>query len=269
MTLVDSKWETTLVSDSLNTSEDQDGNYNACAEGDPTTPNEPATTDLEPAVASETRNGNESSTLPPYLKHNDWEKELNFKLWVTKGARFVASSRCTRQHYWSRLSLNILTASLIVLGLFPFFLHSITKTVSWESLSLAITGLSVLALVWGQHESAEQYELKAHRFHRCALAVGKLYSRLRQSKHLPNDEKTGVLQRISNEYEDLLSRFENHEPLDYNLFRLQKPDYFKVRCFEKLKVKFKAFIFTRAVYFGIMLVPVLGVFWIIQQITSG
>ena len=149
--------------------------------------------------ASPERFESQDSTLPSYLKHNDWEKELNFKLWVTKGARFVASSRCTRQHYWSRLSLNLLTASLIVLGLFPFFLDSIAKTVSWESLSLAITGLSVLALVWGQHESAEQYELKADRYHRCALAVGRLYSRLRQSKRLPDSEKPAVLRDISDD----------------------------------------------------------------------
>ena len=67
--------------------------------------------------------------------------------------------------------------------------------------------------------------------------------------------------------EDILSRIENHEPLDYDLFRLQKPDYFKVGWFEKLKVKFKALVFTRAVYFGIMAIPLLGVSWIVQQIT--
>ena len=35
-----------------------------------------------------------SKDIPTYLEENKWEKELNLKIWSTKGARFQAARRC-------------------------------------------------------------------------------------------------------------------------------------------------------------------------------
>ena len=200
--------------------------------------------------------------IPPYLLHNDWEKEMNYKLWVTKGARFAASNRCRRQNYWSKLSLNMLNAYLIILGLLPFFLVAASQSVSWEMVGIAVTGVSILAMVWGMHESGEQFELKAHRFHECALAISRLYNKLRQAKHLPEAEKLKTIRRISASYDDILAGYENHEPLDYDLFKLQKPEYFELNRGDVCLIKIKALIFTRLVYLSIVVVPMVGIIWL-------
>ena len=200
--------------------------------------------------------------IPPYLQHNDWEKELNYKLWVTKGARFVASARCRRQDYWSKLSLNLLNSYLIILGLLPFFLKATSQTVSWEMIGVAVTGISILAMVWGMHETAEQFELKSHKFHECALAIGRVYNRLRQAKQLPAAEKQVLLGQITEEYEDILAGHDNHEPLDFDVFKLQKPEYFGMSMLDIFLVKLKALVFTRLLYAAIVLVPFLAIVWL-------
>jgi hypothetical protein len=204
------------------------------------------------------------SGIPSYLQHNDWEKELNYKLWVTKGSRFVASNRCLRQNYWSKLSLNFLSTYLVILGLMPFFLKATSKMIPWELIGLATTGVSILAMIWGMHESAEQYELKAHKFHQCALAVGRLYSKLRQAKQLPGNEKNEALRQISDEYDEILAGHENHEPLDFELFKLQKVDYFKLEWLRILAIKAKALIFTRLLYVAIVVIPIIGIGWLFE-----
>ena len=42
--------------------------------------------------------------LPKYLKENSWIKELNHKLWITKGARFEANNRLKQKASFSNAS---------------------------------------------------------------------------------------------------------------------------------------------------------------------
>jgi hypothetical protein len=220
------------------------------------------TPDATPANESVEISESSTEKIPPYLQHNDWEKELNYKLWVTKGARFVASARCRRQDYWSKLSLNFLNSYLIILGLLPFFLKATSQTVSWEMIGIAVTGISIIALVWGMHETAEQFELKAHKFHECTLAIGRAYNRLRQAKQLSDTEKQVVFSQITAEYEEILAGHDNHEPLDFAVFKLQKPEYFGMSWLDIKMVRLKALIFTRLLYAAIVLIPFLAIVWL-------
>ena len=49
--------------------------------------------------------------IPEYLKDNNFEVELNYKLWVTKGARFKASERCEAKYQSFRASIRLLYIS--------------------------------------------------------------------------------------------------------------------------------------------------------------
>ena len=54
--------------------------------------------------------------IPPYLKNNSFEEELNYKLWSTKGARFSASHRNHTLNKLSSKSIGYLSAYLIIIG---------------------------------------------------------------------------------------------------------------------------------------------------------
>ena len=70
--------------------------------------------------------------IPEYLKDNNFEVELNYKLWVTKGARFKASERCEElDARYNRIvgwvSSYLIIFSVLNLCKIPFFtfLHCI------------------------------------------------------------------------------------------------------------------------------------------------
>ena len=57
--------------------------------------------------------------IPPYLKDNDFLIELNYKLWVTKGARFKASERCEELDRRSARLVGWLSAYMIMFSVLP------------------------------------------------------------------------------------------------------------------------------------------------------
>ncbi|MNK88867.1 hypothetical protein D3C87_1088510 [compost metagenome] len=87
-----------------------------------------------------------------------------------------------------------------------------------------------MILLFSQLESAENFVLKAHRYHDCALDIAELYNELRYTKTYENENpgKKDILQGISDRYDKILKRYENHKPIDYERFQLTKPGYFKL-----------------------------------------
>lgn len=55
--------------------------------------------------------------VPPYLLKDNFDQELNYKLWSTKGARFEASTRNINQKKLSTHSVGFLSAYLIVINI--------------------------------------------------------------------------------------------------------------------------------------------------------
>lgn len=72
---------------------------------------------------------NKKKYIPEYLKDNNFEVELNYKLWVTKGARFKASERCEElDARYNRIvgwvSSYLIIFSVLNLCKIPFFYSS-------------------------------------------------------------------------------------------------------------------------------------------------
>lgn len=179
------------------------------------------------------------SIIPPYLQ-KDFEVELNYKLWSTKGARFAASHRTETLSRLSSQCVGYLSAYLIVVGLvmafdLKFWLFSLHE----DELNFASLALSVLILLFSQLETAENFILKSDRFHNCALDIAELYNDLRHIKTYDanNPNKKDLLKKISLEYDKILKRYENHKPIDYAKFQLLKPKYFKLRLIDRWKIK--------------------------------
>lgn len=172
---------------------------------------------------------NKAALLPPYLHNNSWEEELNFKLWVTKGSRFCANERLLKHHTLSNQATAFLSAYIIIASLIPVFLPELREKVSPNSLGLIISGISIMLLVYTQSLGSRDYKLKAHKHHECALKISNIYNRLRQAKEVVEpDKKKATIEDITRKYEAILDLYENHQPIGYATFQIQKPDYFKL-----------------------------------------
>lgn len=199
---------------------------------------------------------NSKEALAGYLRDNDWEKELNYKLWVTKGARFCAAQRLNAINDASTKALTFLTAYLIIIGLVPTFIPTVSQKVPSPILGISTVGISILVLVYSLIESSRRYALRAHLYHDCALRIGRLYDALRQAKSIePKDAKIVELHRLTGEYERTLEMFENHTPIDYDIFQTQKPDYFKLPWRKVLAIRVGAYYHTTFRYHLLIVLP--------------
>lgn len=200
---------------------------------------------------------------PPYLANNNWEQELNFKLWSTKGARFQADKRCTHLSRLSQYSTSLLTAYVIIIGLMPYFTKSMSGTDMGDVISYISSSISIILLAYSLIESFQGYDLRAHLFHQNGLEISRLYNRLRQAKAKPETEKNAELRAISEEYELALERCGNHEGLDYEVFQTLKPDYFELTTWDCRYIRFKYFWKVRFRHYAIMIFPPIAIIWML------
>lgn len=197
------------------------------------------------------------NALPPYVL-KEFETELNYKLWSTKGARFAASHRTETLQRLSGQCVGYLSAYLIIVGLVNVYGLSFWMiTLTDNEVNFASVSLSVMILLFSQLESAENFVLKSHRFHDCALDIAELYNQLRFAKtyESENPEKQKIFQEISEKYDKILKRYENHKSIDYERFQLTKPDYFKLGQRSKIWINIKFYWQVRFKYHLLMYGP--------------
>jgi len=199
------------------------------------------------------------NALPPYLL-KEFETELNYKLWSTKGARFAAGHRTETLQRLSGQCVGYLSAYLIIVGLvnvygLSFWLIKLSDT----EVNFASVSLSVMILLFSQLESAENFVLKSHRYHDCALDIAELYNKLRYAKtyESENPEKRKIMQDISDNYDKILKRYENHKPIDYECFQLEKSGYFKLTWGDRVWINLKCYLQVRLKYHLLMYGPLL------------
>jgi len=192
--------------------------------------------------------------LHDYLKDNDWEKELNYKLWTTKGARFVAAKRLEKMDSHSRVALTFVTTYLIILSIVPAFLNQFL-TVPEALIGLLAAAFSILILVYSLIESSRDFKFRGHLMHECALSVAEQYNRLRQAKELEKATRAKTISEVTREYELILKGAENHDPLDFRIFQTQNSDYFSIDDKSESSIKRKRFVTYFLKYWIISIVP--------------
>ena len=193
--------------------------------------------------------------IPEYLKDNNFEVELNYKLWVTKGARFKASERCEELDARNNRIVGWVSSYLIIFSVLnlckiPFF------TLPDNCSTFISISLSILILVFSQFAYAKNYSVQARNYHECALEIAKLYNSLRSLKVNPQHNLYEV-NKIKNEYEKILDRYNNHLPIDLMMFKLEKKEYFNISILSYISNHVRYFILVRsAYYFCVFILPV-------------
>lgn len=144
--------------------------------------------------------------------------ELYRRLRLTAGARFNAARRLTRHDTLAQWSLALSSVALVGLGL----VHAlgIETALSPRALNVIQVILAVLVLVTSLLISRDNFALRADRMHRCGIALNTLKRRMEPRLAMTHDES--FFQSVSEEYDRILNEHENHEPVDYDLYRFEK-----------------------------------------------
>lgn len=193
-----------------------------------------------------------------YLEKSFLE-ELSYKIWSTKGARFQADKRLTTISKMSNISFSILSAYLIIAGLLALYNFEVNND-RLKIISYFITALSIIQLVLGQYENSQDYKLRAKKFHDCGLELSILYNRLRVFKTLKKNpsefEVYNFCKDLSEEYQMILSKYENHHSIDYQNFMKTQRGYFnELKDRDSIIIRFKYLAICYGWYSLLIIIP--------------
>ncbi|GAA3773122.1 MULTISPECIES: SLATT domain-containing protein [Flavobacterium] len=178
-------------------------------------------------------------TGPKQYLEKSFLEELNYKIWSTKASRFNADKRLKTKAKISNISLAFLSAYLIIASLIS--VYNINTGNNENIINYIITALSILLLVVSQFENAQEYTLNARIFHDCGLELSTLYNDLRMFKtlkHSPSEyEMYTFAKNLSEKYQTVLRNYQNHSPIDYDMFQISNINYFEKVAPEKVTPK--------------------------------
>lgn len=195
-------------------------------------------------------------------------EELNYKIWSTKGARFHAHSRLPRLSKISGLCNSLISVYLTAAGLLSVYNIYNSQWISESLTAYSVTCLSILALVFGQIESAKDFNVKAKEFHACGLELSELYNELRIFKTLrtgvTEGDKEVFAKEASQRYQRILEKYDNHNPIDNSRFKATKAAYHNMDKFDVLRAWFNYHVSTFFIYYFLMIIPplIIAVFFV-------
>ncbi|MBX7127411.1 MAG: SLATT domain-containing protein [Cyclobacteriaceae bacterium] len=203
----------------------------------------------------------ENNKWPTYKDHlnKTYLEELAHKLWVTKGTRFTASQRLLTMNDLSNKSLGFLSAYMIIFSLLSVYQIQGTQLVNSNAVAFGSTALSILILVFTQMEGAEDFKMRAHALHQCALKISVLHDRIRSFKSLGKDiedKKFDFCQNLSQEYQKILLEYPNHDSIDFDLFRIRHKQYYELGPWGVSNIWVRYYIRTKALYHVLITLPI-------------
>ena len=188
-------------------------------------------------------------------------EELYDKIWKTKGTRFNAYERLRRRQKRSFFATGLLSAYLIIINLLQPFnllvLPSDSNMINFISVSL-----SIILLVFVTIENSAEYSLKGDNFHNCAKELGRIFNDLHllMDKNITDNAK---YEEIGKRYSDVLDRYDNHSPIDYEVHKTKHTKDFNLNIVQKQWILFRANILYDFHYFAFMFgPPILFMFWL-------
>jgi hypothetical protein len=197
------------------------------------------------------------SKIAPYLK-KDFGVELNYKLWITKGARFKASERNLISGNLSSQTIVYLSAYLIILNLITIYKIPFLISLTQNQLGFASTALSILILLYSQFETAKNHPVKSEKFHNCSLEIAELYNELRMVKTFQNVyNPEDKIRKISEKYDGILKKYDNHLPIDLDDFTLTKPSYFGISWAKQIWIEIKKYFIVKLKYHLMIYGPII------------
>ncbi|MDP1843374.1 MAG: SLATT domain-containing protein [Sediminibacterium sp.] len=186
-----------------------------------------------------------------------YAQDVETWLWVTKGVRFYAHERYLTQNKWSNIAVGMMSAYIIIINLISSYKIHLNEALGDNAVSFITTALSILILVFSQLENSNDFKLKAEKFHDCSREIAKLYRQVREVKRENLDEQklNDFLRNITNDYQTILDKFDNHKEIDYLYFKSRHPVDFVMTWYQKLTIRLKYYFNTYFIYHLLIFSP--------------
>jgi hypothetical protein len=110
--------------------------------------------------------------------------------------------------------------------------YNINQSSDNNIINYLVTALSILLLVVSMYENNQDYKVRALNYHNCGLELAEIYNSLRIFKTLKEQKSESEIvefcSNINEQYQIILNKYDNHERLDYDTFRINNLlDYFE------------------------------------------
>jgi hypothetical protein len=189
---------------------------------------------------------------------NTYAALLDNRIWKTKGSRFNAARRLNNKYQFSLNSISILS----VYGIAIPMIQGIVKNPQCQKINDIYNAisliLSIFTLVISLLEGAKNYQLRAEKLHKNAVAISSLYRDLEHLKisNLGDADFLQKLKDISIRYEELIKECsENHETEDYTLFMAQNRKDFKIGWLTGFFIRMKLIVIDYWLYIFVLGIP--------------
>lgn len=136
--------------------------------------------------------------------------ELLRRTKVTTKSRYRASERLELHHKLSQWTVSLISVALVIIPVAQTF--KVEAGVDQVYLNAIQTILAVLILVYSLLLGQENFVSRAKEMHRNGVELGRLARKLSGKGDEVTDEEYASL---TEEYYDILEKYENHKPIDY------------------------------------------------------
>lgn len=159
--------------------------------------------------------------------------DLSTRVRRTAKARFVAAQRFESHNRYSRWTVAVASIALLTIPLLQAF--GLSTNLDSQQINVVQVLLAVVILAFSLLLSGEEYAVKADRMHRCGIELNEI---ARKSREQVNEDE-GTQLPLSQQYDNVIQRYDNHKQIDFNMQKLQNPkDYFNLEDRFKKQVKY-------------------------------
>ena len=138
---------------------------------------------------------------------------------TVKAARFNAAERLERKHMLSLFAMSMVSLYFVGLSVWQAVYASMIDPATNRLLTLVSIMSSVFTLVLALIESMNDYKMKAHHMHTCALAVNDLYHEFK----LMYAPDAGLVQEFRRRYNEAVRSCPyNHARIDYLMAKAER-----------------------------------------------
>ena len=190
-------------------------------------------------------------------------KELLRRTKITTKSRYRASERLERHHKLSQWTVSLISAALVFVPLAQAFQITVGVEAIYLNATQAI--LAVLVLVYSLLLGQENFVSRAQGMHRNGIELGRFARKLAGKGLDVADEEYFAL---SEEYYNILEKYENHKPIDYLYTRLAETPSNPHEWFVYIGIWIKARVVS-ALIFSHYILAIAFVVYIFYKLFSG
>jgi hypothetical protein len=167
---------------------------------------------------------------------------------TVKAARFNAAERFERKNTLSMFSMSVVSLYFVGLSVWQVIYAQLLDEPTNRLITLVSIMSSIFTLVLALIESMNDYKIKAHHMHACALAVNDLYHEFKLGS--PGDD--GRVQEFRKRYNEIVRGCPlNHARVDYLMAQAERD----VHWSEKLWVRLRYVWDVYALYGAALVIP--------------